>query len=1322
MAAAAADDGSLDALQAEDLNLEDMARAMPVGLAVYDRHGTQDPYIVGKFHKYLNKVLLKVASGEEDRVHISVPPQTGKSTLAQYFLAWFLGNWPRKNAIYSSYADTLAHVTGLRVRRLLKEHGTSLWDEARDIQSAQATKGDWRLEAGGGLLSAGIRAGITGREAQLVVLDDLIKNMTQARSETVRDAVWREVKTVANTRLSGEPSAIVHIGTRWHCLLPGSQVLTPTGLRPIEDLAEEDKVCTSEGVGEVLGHASREHEGTVYQIHRHGQPEPLRLTPEHRVFTKRGWVPARDLEVSDWILAPATGEPMGKEDLLDLFPPPPSPRSDRSETRMTGENATIPRDELKEHLEEGRTYDEIAQRYGLSNRSSVYNYVRLYDLHQPSGNTMEAEVVLDPMFWRMVGYWLAEGDRTRGGEGRARNVVRWTFGAHEPEYIREVEAFWESQGLDSGVTAVGHESAKQVKGSCAQLSQFLSEFGDGAHHRSLPGWALHLPPSFARELVKGWVWGDGYIRDDGARSGWVRVSSVSLSLMLGMQRLLAGLGVAANVMWSGHHYELRFPAEEAPWLVEEDYRPIDRRHVEVGDKGLWLKVKEVNEEQYEGPVWDIKTPTRDFIAEGARVHNSDDPGGRIKEELEDGVEDWLYINLPALALEDDLMGREPGEPVAPFRHSKEELERRKVSMGSYRWNALFQGQPSPPEGSRFKREWFQYFTIVRDEHGNEWFKLLPNDREPFRVSVTNTYLMQTVDLAAKESEQSNYCVIATWAVTPDSQLLLLDVWRKKAETTKHQRAIRRAWNKWRKWNLKFVGIEKKQAGLNLVQTLRDGPIVVKPLDADRDKVARSLTMSAKYENGEVYHLRGAGWLGDWEDELAAFPTGKWDDQVDCCPAGTLIRTRDGVLPIEEVEEGMEVLTHRGRFREVTDTMSRTAPGLYRVDAAGRPPVRVTESHDVLSMKSKSVGRRGALGWEEGTEWLCVGDGLGETHGTTSVYPRGVEDTETIELGPFAPDSYTEEGGELRSFFSDGHENPKAKPLPSHLQVDEDFCFLIGYYAAEGSCGDHSVRFSSHEDEEAPRERVRRWADDLGLETSTFEEGKSVTININNMVLRNFFQEWGSGRGKRLPEWVQRLPDEKLRWVLVGYLVGDGHFPKQGAVCNGVSPTLLQQVYEMSLRLGLRATLYRRRFEGRNDQWVVNWARPDTEKLMKWVPSELLEGKTVSWEGPTDVDHDQTWVRFNEGYLVGRIHDIQPEPGPVKVYNLSVEEDESYVANGTVVHNCASYAGILADADVRSEAGAFGPSTGEGGGRSGARSGRGRSGERGRDHPFEDRLF
>ncbi len=252
--------------------------------------------------------------------------------------------------------------------------------------------------------------------------------------------------------------------------------------------------------------------------------------------------------------------------------------------------------------------------------------------------------------------------------------------------------------------------------------------------------------------------------------------------------------------------------------------------------------------------------------------NENDLAGKLLQAAKDGGEQWTVLKLPALAKENDLLGRKEGEPLCPELHDRSSLLDTKDTLGSYWWSALYDQEPAPQGGTIFKRSWFQYF---REE--GQYYVLLRSDSSPKRVEKSRCWIFQTCDPAATEKEKSDFFVLATWAVTPDKDLLLLDVFREKAETVKHKKILKSQFDRWQP---KFQGVENRTFGLNIIQECKGEGLPVKALDADVDKVARARPVAARYEVGTVYHRQNAPWLTEWEDELVTFPNGQKDDQVD----------------------------------------------------------------------------------------------------------------------------------------------------------------------------------------------------------------------------------------------------------------------------------------------------------------------------------------------------------------------------------------------------------------------------------------------------------
>ena len=255
--------------------------------------------------------------------------------------------------------------------------------------------------------------------------------------------------------------------------------------------------------------------------------------------------------------------------------------------------------------------------------------------------------------------------------------------------------------------------------------------------------------------------------------------------------------------------------------------------------------------------------------------HEDDLAGRILAEMENGGESWKEVCLPALAEENDPIGRVPGEALFPERYNETAIQEIQKTIGGYWFSALYQQRPSPAEGKIFKRSWFRYFTI--EIHEKEKYYLLHTETGVKRIESNKCSIFQTCDPAATESEQSDYFVLSTWAMTPEKDLLLLDVFRERAETTKHEFIMK---SQYQLWKPNFQGVENRTFGLNIIQGLKKTGLPIRPLKADSDKISRAWTVAARYEIGAVYHLLNAPWLADIEKELLDFPNGVHDDFVD----------------------------------------------------------------------------------------------------------------------------------------------------------------------------------------------------------------------------------------------------------------------------------------------------------------------------------------------------------------------------------------------------------------------------------------------------------
>jgi len=164
-----------------------------------------------KHHAYLLRELEAVARGETDRLMIFMPPGHAKTRYASIvFPAWMLAQRIGIDMIGASYNAEYAEWISEQLIRLIGENtdllGYSLLNENRKL---------WATSMRGQYRAAGAQGGITGRRADIVLIDDPIKGREDADSPTIREKVWSWYRAEVIPRLK-PGGRVVLIQTRWH--------------------------------------------------------------------------------------------------------------------------------------------------------------------------------------------------------------------------------------------------------------------------------------------------------------------------------------------------------------------------------------------------------------------------------------------------------------------------------------------------------------------------------------------------------------------------------------------------------------------------------------------------------------------------------------------------------------------------------------------------------------------------------------------------------------------------------------------------------------------------------------------------------------------------------------------------------------------------------------------------------------------------------------------------------------------------------------------------------------------------------------------------
>lgn len=140
-------------------------------------------------------------------VAYSTPPQEGKTTWIVHHIAWQLIRNPWLRVVYATYSQSRANAVSRQIRGLV-EQWTPLKVGSSNVQR-------WETREGGGLLAAGRGSAMTGFRSDMTVIDDPIKDMQEAQSETIRETTTEWFSSVVLTRMASL-SQIIVIATRWH--------------------------------------------------------------------------------------------------------------------------------------------------------------------------------------------------------------------------------------------------------------------------------------------------------------------------------------------------------------------------------------------------------------------------------------------------------------------------------------------------------------------------------------------------------------------------------------------------------------------------------------------------------------------------------------------------------------------------------------------------------------------------------------------------------------------------------------------------------------------------------------------------------------------------------------------------------------------------------------------------------------------------------------------------------------------------------------------------------------------------------------------------
>ena len=348
----------------------------------------------------------------------------------------------------------------------------------------------------------------------------------------------------------------------------------------------------------------------------------------------------------------------------------------------------------------------------------------------------------------------------------------------------------------------------------------------------------------------------------------------------------------------------------------------------------------------------------------------------------------------------------------------------------------------------------------------------------------------------------------------------------------------------------------------------------------------------------------------------------------CFVSGTKIITSESLTPIEAVRVGDEVLTHKGLYRKVLRVGGKTSE-IYELQSQSGTLTETTENHPYYVRKRIKV-------WNN----------------ENRSYEFKFNEPEFVRVKDLTKDHYLA--------------TPILKSAKNPMELTEDECFVIGLYIGDGHTRKDFRKSESRDNHRywqliiSVGEREKDlFSEKVKLKHSLYSHTRSTYRAVfSSKRLVNYVEEQCgcSAHTKHFGKGILDLPTHLLKKVIEGYLFADGSFRGNVHRATTVSRSLVE-----SLTLAVAKTF-------RTTTSVEYTKRPKTTEIQDRVVNQS-DTWTVSFR-ENHPKQSRSWVLGD--FIWNPIKKLIKTDKEKLVFNLEVEEDNSYVANNHVVHNCQGF--------------------------------------------------
>jgi hypothetical protein len=374
--------------------------------------------------------------------------------------------------------------------------------------------------------------------------------------------------------------------------------------------------------------------------------------------------------------------------------------------------------------------------------------------------------------------------------------------------------------------------------------------------------------------------------------------------------------------------------------------------------------------------------------------------------------------------------------------------------------------------------------------------------------------------------------------------------------------------------------------------------------------------------------------------------------IECVLPGTLILTKNGLKSIENIKIGEKVLTHKNRWEKVIKTYKNKYTGnIYNISPTQNLSILSTtpnhpflcsgykekhlekkqERHDLQHLKSQwlnaeNITQRNLLfGIINNEAWL---------------------DIKEVEIGEQSK--------------ADRHNTSN---IPNKLTIDEDFLTVIGLFLGDGYAHNFGIEINPNIKDKEFIKIIKRWAFKIGANNlSLKKEGKIFRVVICSSRLGKFFSQfYNENKEKYLPlKWLN-IPNERFMFILKGLFLSDGNMRiYKNRTDYNITNTSEKLLNDISIRL--QFTTYHPTLIKIRDEGETSFPNGKIYKTKKaYVLRYQLDNKKY---------RANSSIRLVD-YSIKKIKQLFKTKYDGYVYNLHVENDESYIANGIVTHNTSN---------------------------------------------------